>query len=84
MSTARRNALSLQARITVLLAVAIFVTVGVVAATATWLSLGHTRQALQDESKTIGGLLAENTAGAIRFGHANKLEPVFEALKRFR
>lgn len=80
MSTVRHSKLSLQAKITLLLAGAIFLSVGIVTTAATWLSLSQYKQRLQSESESVGGLLAENTAGAVRFGHDDKLAAAFETL----
>ena len=81
MSTkARKGFLSLQARITSMLVAIIFGTIAVLSITDSYSAIQSSDQAIKRESALVGRLLAENSAGSIRFGKADKLTPAFETL----
>ena len=76
----RQSFLSLQARVTLVLTAIIFATVAVLSAISAYSAIQSSEQKIKEQSALLGRLLAENSAGSIRFGKADKLTPGFEAL----
>ena len=76
----KSSIISLKGKIIVLIASAILaLTTGMVGLTATHLYTEETKL-IERESQVISALLAENSAGAIRFGKTDALESAFEKL----
>ncbi|MEM6624232.1 MAG: methyl-accepting chemotaxis protein [Pseudomonadota bacterium] len=71
---------SLQARISAFLAAAILTTSALLLAYNGTHLLQQSKAAVEKESVTINGLLAENAAGAIRFGKTDLLETLFSRI----
>lgn len=72
--------LTLQLKITMLLAAAIFLTAGTLIAISANAMLVKSGEALWDKSEVLSGLLAENTAGAVRFGKSENLIAAFDVI----
>lgn len=77
----RPGRITLQTKITVLMALAIFTTVAIVMLWSAKSMIREVESTVERESRMVGGLLAENSAGAIRFGKKEALEKSFAAIK---
>lgn len=71
---------SLQAKLTMLVAGGIFVALLSAMASSAWTSYSQARADEQREAIVLGRLLAENSAGALRFGKTEILEKSFAAV----
>ena len=72
--------LSLQARISALMALAVFMTAGLTITMAVSSRIADTAHMVEQESTVVSSLLAENASGAIRFGKADRLESSFATI----
>ena len=82
MSHPKKRRLTLQLKVTLLLAAAIFVTSSVVVSLSAFTMANEAKILVEHESNVVSGLLAENSAGAIRFGKTEALESSFDRILR--
>ena len=81
MATQRsRRRVTLQMKLTALMAVAILLTTSAVMAASAWSMMREVESLIRVESETIGSLMAEAYAGEVRFGKTEKLMERFESL----
>ncbi|MEL6999051.1 MAG: methyl-accepting chemotaxis protein [Pseudomonadota bacterium] len=73
--------LSLQTKVALLVSVAIFLTATVITGLAAFSMKSEITGNIRTESQVMGGLLAENSAGAIRFKKADALSETLARLK---
>jgi len=75
-----RVGISLQGKITLVCAATIVLAITAAMAASAWFTLAGARADVERNSGVLGNLLAENSAGAIRFGKADALTPGFETV----
>lgn len=76
----KKRYLSLQMKVSILLALAIFFTTGALVAVSGWSILSEKQNLIETESELLGGLLAESSGGGIRFGKSEALTEGFKSI----
>ena len=78
--TVRRSFLSLQAKITALIVGMMVTTIGILIGVTAYTMIQEAETLIERQSTSLSALLAENSAGAIRFGKTEAIEQSFQKL----
>ena len=78
--TVRRSFLSLQAKIIALIVGMMVTTIGILIGVTAYTMIQEAETLIERQSTSLGALLAENSAGAIRFGKTEAIEQSFQRL----